>query len=252
MPTRLEGVQIPVELDTSKAQRQLDDLERDLDKQERTGKRLQDTIGRGPGSKPSPSGRMTGSSNPDIAQELYNDLLKQIKVDRMRTSSQVRLEQARQANTVSGKLNTAIEGAVGDGLGAGLKFAGSLYAAISATSKAAPIVLEAGRALAGLSPNDPNFKAVAQQLENLRNSVTYLESYVKSAVTGIGKTYDMATAISRVHGKVPNLSVGYGIYKEADMQEDMLNKKFSEFKAKEVANAVGVSISEMFEGGLNR
>jgi len=32
----------------------------------------------------------------------------------------------------------------------------------------------------------------------------------------------------------------------------MLNKKFSEFKAKEVANAVGVSISEMFEGGLNR
>jgi hypothetical protein len=62
----------------------------------------------------------------------------------------------------------------------------------------------------------------------------------------------MATAMARVNGKVPNLTIGYGIYREADLQEDMLQKKFEEFKQREVVEAVATSMVDFFKGGINR
>lgn len=255
MSTRLEGVQIPVELDTTKAQRQLDNLERSLN---RTGGSGGQSGSRAPSGSSTRSGsgsmkpRMMGGMDLDLAEDLYNELLRQIRIDRIRKFGTIRVEQANRANSFSGIVNAAATKAVGEGFGGAMKLAGGLYAGISAVAKNAPLALEAGRAAVGLSSKDPNYSAVQAQLGNLQNAVNYLESYLKSAVTGIGKTYDMATAMARVHGKVPNIQIGYGIYKEADLQEDMLKRKFESFQKLELAEAVGNSMLEFFKGGINR
>lgn len=251
MSTRLEGVFIPVELDTSKAQRQLDELEREATKESATVERILKAPYKKVGQFV--SGRPSGSTDSnDIQKGLLSDFQRLMRLDRMRKFGAMRIKEDAESRSISGAMEGTLAKAVGEGLPAALKVAGGLYAGVRAVALNAPMALEAGRAFVGLSSKDPNFIAVSQQLENLRNSVSYMESYVKSAITGLGKTYDMATAMARVNGKVPNIVVGYGIYKEADMQEDMLKKKFDEFKAKEVAEAVGVSMSEMFREGWNK
>lgn len=251
MSTRLEGVFIPVELDTSKAQRQLDELERDA-KQESTA---MERILQAPYKKLTRgvSGTPSGSTDSgDVQKGLLSDFQRLMRLDRMRKFGAARIEQEAAGRSVSGMMEGTLAKAVGEGLPGALKAAGGIYAGVRTVALNAPLALEAGRAFVGLSAKDPNFIAVSQQLENLRNSVNYMESYIKSAVTGLGKTYDMATAMARVNGKVPNIVVGYGIYKEADMQEDMLHKKFEAFKSQEVAEAVGTSMSEMFREGWNK
>lgn len=250
MATRLEGVMVPVELDTSKAQRQLDDLESGLGKQEKTANKIIDTLGGKKGR--SPSGRMIGGMDLDLADDLHTEIQRLIKVDRMAKFGAIRIDAANKANTISGKLSTMSDSMVGDTLPAAAKLAAGLYAGASAISKAAPLLMEVGRSAVNLSTNDPNFKILQDHMNSLQNSFNYIESYVKSAVTGLGKTYDMATAVSRVTGKVPNLLNAYGLYKEADMQEDMLSKRFEFFKSREVAEAVGRSMSELFKEGINR
>lgn len=248
MSTRLEGVFIPVELDTSKAQRQLDKLEADIKKDGKKAVDLNRTLSMnslldgGGGGKGAKTGTTGVGGGPQVkpASSITGNLAQAIQ-----GSSPV--------SGVFGKAaSIASKFPAAAALAEGVAGAASVYGAVRTVALNAPLALEAGRAFVGLSAKDPNFVAVSQQLENFRNSISYLESYVKSAVTGIGKTVDMATAMARVHGKVPNIQIGYGIYKEADMQEDMLNKKFEEFRAKEVAEAVGVSMSEMFKGGWNK
>lgn len=251
MSTRLEGVFIPVELDTSKAQRQLDELERQAKTESTSVERILQApykkLSRGVSGSPSGS-----SDSNDVQKGLASDFQRLMRLDRLRKFGAARIGQEAASRSVSGVVEGALAKAVGEGLPGALKAAGGIYAGVRTVALNAPLALEAGRAFVGLSAKDPNFIAVSQQLENLRNSVSYMESYIKSAVTGLGKTYDIATAMARVRGKVPNVQIGYGIYKEADMQEDMLSKKFEEFRAKEVAEAVGVSMSEMFKGGWNK
>lgn len=134
----------------------------------------------------------------------------------------------------------------------GLVGGAAVYGATRTIATGAPLALEVGKGLAGLPSDSPLTKSVEIQLENLRNSFSYLESYVKSIVTGIGKTYEMDVAVARVTGRVPNITLGYGIYREAAMQEDMLEKKFTEFKDKEVAHAVGRSMEDLFKNGINK
>jgi len=247
MSTRLEGVQIPVELDTSKAERQLDQLEAKLGKDSKKAVDLNRTLaqntvlqkGSGAGGKSD----TTGVSGTPRSQQ-SKDAVGQIPAF---------LQGSTPVSGVVGKLRGLAAGsATLAPLARGAAGAAALYAGTRAVAMGAPLALEAGRAFAGLSPDDPLFKAVQAQLDNLKNSFNYIESYVKSAITGVGKTYDMATAMARVNGKVPNIQIGYGIYKDADMQEDMLRKKFEHFKSMEVATAVGNSMAEMFKGGLNR
>jgi hypothetical protein len=245
MGTRLEGVQIPVELDTSKAQRQLDQLEGKLVKDSKKAVDLNRTLSmnntlQGGDSKGAKKGT-TGTGG--VTQD--RGVLPSIKSIVAQGSTPV--------SGVFGKIESLASRfptatAIAQGAGA----AGALYGAVRSIAMNAPLALEAGRVAANLSPNDPLFKAVQDQLGNLRNSVNYLESYVKSAITGIGKTYDMATAMARVNGKMPNLTIGYGIYREADLQEDMLQKKFEEFKQREVVEAVATSMVDFFKGGINR
>jgi hypothetical protein len=245
MSTRLEGVQIPVELDTSKAQRQLDQLEGKLSKDSKKAVDLNRTLsmnntlqggGVGKGSKTGTTGAGGVPQEKSLLQSAKNVVQGSTPVSGV----------FGKIESLASRFPTAT--ALAQGAGA----AGVLYGAVRTIAMNAPLALEAGRAAVGLSSNDPLFKAVQDQLGNLRNSVNYLESYVKSAVTGIGKTYDMATAMARVNGKVPNLTIGYGIYREADLQEDMLQKKFDEFKQREVAEAVATSMVDFFKGGINR
>lgn len=241
MSTRLEGVQIPVELDTSKAQKQLDQLEGKLAKDGKKAVDLNRTLnmnsllsgGGGKGAKTGTTGTGGGVSAPSIKNALPLP--------------------STPVSGVFGKIDSlASRFPTTAALGKAAGGAAAIYGAVRTVAMNAPLALEAGRAAVGLSDKDPNFQAVQAQLGHLQNSVNYLESYVKSAVTGIGKTYDMATAMARVHGKVPNIQIGYGIYKEADLQEDMLKRKFESFQKLELAEAVGNSMLEFFKGGINR
>lgn len=244
MATRLEGVVIPVELDTGKAQRQLDNLEGKLAKDQKKALDVNRTLNTNSLLSGGGKGAKTGTTGVG-------------GLPQQKISIPTLAQNAVQGSTpVSGVLNKigsiASKVPSAAALAEGAVTAGALYGAVRTVALGAPLALEAGRSFVGLSKDDPNFAAVSRELENLRSTVSYLESYIKSAITGIGKTYDMATAMARVNGKLPNIQIGYGIYKEADMEEDLLNKKFEEFKQLEVANAVGVSMSELFKNGMNK
>jgi hypothetical protein len=120
--------------------------------------------------------------------------------------------------------------------------------------EAAKVAMATPNALAiGLASNPITSDwSITRQIESLRNSVTYIESYVKTALDAVHKTMDMSTAMARVNGKVPNITIGYGIYRQAELQEDQLKRKMDEFKQKEVAAAVGESMREIFKGGINK
>jgi hypothetical protein len=245
MSTRLDGVFIPIELDTSKALKQLEQLESKVIKDKKKTDELNKAVDKAEG-KPTGGGKTTtgasGEPRPPASRPGTPSFIPPTTQGGSNPVSGTLGKFAGVASKLSGS-STLAEGAIG---------AASIYGAVRTIALNAPLALEAGRAFSGLSPNDPLFKAVNTELTNLRNSVNYMESYVKSAVTGIGKTYDMATAMARVNGKVPNIQIGYGIYREADLEEDMLQKIFEEFKQREVAAAVGVSMAELFKNGMNR
>lgn len=245
MATRLEGVVVPVDLDTSRAQQRLNELESDLKKDSKKAVDLNRTLsmnslmggsGGGGGSKGSRTGTTGVSGGPKEGP------IKNVAVNAL-------------ANKMQG--TTPVSGALGK-ISAAAKLTESaaeiaaVYAAARTIALGAPLAMEVGKGLAGVPVNSPLTAPIEQQLENLRNSFAYLESYVKSIATGATRTYDMATATARVTGKVPNLQISYGIYREAEMQEDMLTKKFTEFKDKEVAQAVGISMADLFKNGINR
>lgn len=241
MGTRLTGVEIPVSLDTSKAQKQLNDLESKLNKEDKKTKDINRTLSM---NKLMDAGSGVGGGQ------------------KTETPSGTSTKIQKQGNPVSGVMGKAISrgealtnpGAKAVGLIEGFLSlpatkAAAAYAVASTVAKAAPIALEA---IKGFNGGDTAASsALAKQFEELRSAFVYLESYVKSFVTGIGKTVDMSAAMARVNGKVPNITIGYGIYREAEFQEDTLRKKFDEFKHKEVAAAVGESMAELFKGGIN-
>ncbi len=243
MATRLEGVTIPVDLDTSKAQAKLNELETNLKKDSKKAVDLNRTLSMnsllgnsggsgGKGSKTGTTGVSGGPKENGLKERAINAFANKL-----------------QASTpVSGALGKVSQAAGVSELGA----VAAVYGAIRTVALGAPMAASVGKGLAGLPDNSPLTKSIDIQLENLRNSVAYLESYVKSIVTGVGKTYEMSTAMARVNGRVPNIQLGYGIYREAEMEEDMLRKKFDEFKDKEVAQAVGISITDLFKNGINK
>lgn len=245
MGTRIEGVMIPVELDTDKAQKQLDKLESDLTK----GKKKADDLNKVLNKPGLSGGGKTGTTGVSGGPE--------VKTARPGSPSFLQPQMPGLGSTpvsgVLGKVGSAAAkvdstGAIAEGAAG----AAAIYGAARTVAMNAPLALEAGRAAVGLSTNDPALKMVQDQLIALQNSFNYIESYVKSAITGLGKTYDMATAQARVNGKMPNILTLYSTYKEADMQEDMLKKKFDYFKDQEVAAAVGLSMGEYFRDGMNR
>lgn len=244
MSTRLEGVFIPVELDTSKAQRQLDELESGIKKDSKKAVDLNRTLsmnntlqGGGKGAKTGTTGTGGGAQTKSVFQSVANA--------------------ASQASTpVSGILGKvagiASKFSAAGAIAEGALGAAALYAGARATTSAASI---AANIAEGAFPNiadSPAFKVMQDQLNNLRNSFNYIESYVKSIVTGATKTYDMSVALARVNGRLPNIITGFGVYREAEMQEDMLKKKFQYFQDREFNQALGASMAELFKDGVNR
>ena len=242
MSTRLEGVTIPVDLDTSKAEKQLDQLEASLQGKKKKADEVSKSVEKNGVRPPAGSVNTTGVSGGTRSPSARPGSL---SIPRQDT-----LSESPPASGVLGKISM-LAGRTSQ-IAKGAAGGAAVYAATRTIAMGSPLALEAGRAAVGLSPDDPLFKAVQGQLDNLKNSVNYVESYVKSVVTGATKTYDMATAMARVNGRLPNIQIGYGIYREAEMQEDMLKKKFEHFKQMEVATGVGNSMAEMFRGGLNR
>lgn len=254
MGTRLEGVQISVELDTSKAQRQIEQLDAQVARDSKKAKDINRTL------NPGGSFGSTGAKNPatgttGVSGGVQGTLARMIG----------RLPSVPQASTpISGTLSKAGGGGLGaaETVGAGLLSRGALgsmagtavagAAAVYATTKA---VGEGGSALAaaaqGAFPdlaNHPAFKEVLHQVNQLRSFVNYLESTFSSFFTAAGKTGEMTAATARIHGTIPNLPRQFFAFSEADRLEKEMEKHFEDLKSDEIFRVLGSAV----RGGIHR
>jgi len=252
--TRLQGVSIPVDLDTRQAERKLDELERKAD---RTAKA--EARGTAPGYGRSPSGRVTGQSNSisggttlvslkeqkDIASGLFDDVTKLQRIERMRKFARIHMQEATKANSITGKIGNAAN--VIKDAAAPILATGAAYLAASTALKAAPVVATGAAALAGVTP-----KALLDQLDFVRSRVQYLESFVTSLISGFSKTHEVAEAQAYITGEIPNLGLVYQYQRKSELYEDQLNKRLGNFKSDNLAGAVGRSLHEMMKQGMNK
>lgn len=241
MSTRLEGVQIPIEIDASKALHQLDQIESSIKKDSKKAVDLNRTLsmnsllGGGGGERKGAKSGTTGAGGLPIPKP----------------SSPVT---GTIANAIQG--STPVSGVLGKVAGLAAKYPTAATLAEGATGAAAIYAgVKAaaglgGRALAAIEGASPGaatseaFKAVAKQITGLQSSIEYMEAKLSSYITGIGKTIDMETAMARVNGRAPNALSVYGVLQGVDEQEGKLNKAMERFKANEFWRAVGDSFRE--------
>ena len=229
MSTRLSGVSIPVSLDVSKALQQLDTLENKLEKDEKaakaTSKAAQNAIantnvakkmgvGDGGGSGP--------SSGPSAASKL--------------------------ASFAQGRSPIgAIAGGAARGIGALLpqsavaaaKFAGAAalgYGAVSLAAQKAPEIAFALERIAGLEDKLRGFQL---GLESVRRGFSTFESGITSLPKAVGETKDLVELAFRLGGKMPNVGDLFRQTHTASVYESELDKKFNQFKNKEIYAGAG-------------
>lgn len=251
MATRMGGAEVEVKLDTTKAEKTITDLENRLKAMQRKAAELGKSLGAG---KASVSGvtsqQVTGTSGGSGEKNVANEVVRNVK-----KMGGGKFATAALTASVSG-IPGRVAGSVESSMPGTLKVAGAAalgYAAASTAAKVSPLALEAVRAaLPEALANSAFAKFVEGALEDLRNGFTTLESGVKSIFTGGAKTADLAAASLRVTGQMPNLAYYYDQNVKSDTQESRLEKKFSEYKQKEVAAGVGKALGDLMRGSFSR
>lgn len=255
MATRMQGAEVEVKLDTSKAERTVSDLEARLVKMQQQAEKLRKALGAAPasvsGGAPSQGGVSGGTAEKNVA----NEVVEKVKKGMGGASFGMAVSGGAggaAAKTLTGKISEGVESI----LPGGVKLAGAAaagYLAASTAAKISPIALEAIRAaLPAEIGNNPLFRGLETGLEALRNAFTTLESGVKAIFTATGKTADLAGASLRLTGQMPALAPIFDENMKADTQESRLEKKFAEYKQKEVAAGVGESLAKIVKESLSR
>jgi len=242
--TNVGPVQMRVEVDFADSERKLKELQANLQRQNRLAASIQERVLKTTGAKLPGTG---GEARPRAGGESMTDRLLQAA--------------ARQSDRAGiSRFGAAATGAAArflpEGAAKVAKTAGAValgYAATSGAAQVSPVVLEGLRAaLPDLLGNSPEMKALQTGLEHLRESFAAFESGVKSIFTAGAKTADLAIAGMRLSGQVPNIAYYQDQNMKADSYEDRLRKKFNEFKAKEVSQAIGRTVGQAVSRSLNQ
>lgn len=231
MSTRLSGVEIPISLDTSKALQQLDTLEKKLEKDESaakaTTKAAQSAIAN---TKVANQMRQAGGgSGPSGAPSAAQGALSKLSGPKLGGPfGQV----ASGAAGVAGRLIP--EQAMG-----AIKFAGAVafgYGVASATAQKLPELTFALEKITGL---EARISGLQSGLENLRRGFSTFESGVTTLPKSIGEVKEMAELSFRLGGGVPNINALFKQVHMANVYESELDKKFNQFKNKEIYAGAG-------------
>lgn len=186
------------------------------------------------------------------AQALFQDMLRLMRIDRMRKFGQIHVQRDLEAASLQGRLRGYVsekagltEEAAGT-LGGVLRTAGALYAATSAFAKVAPYAIEA------VSQSVPIPPEVQAGLNDLKNIVNNLESRVTNLVKATGAATELWTEGMRVTGEMPDYQYYWSMEYDVGVAEDDLRKKFDHFKRMDVSKVIGKELGAAVSKSFDR
>lgn len=191
------------------------------------------------------TGRLSRGQN--VAQGLYQDIIRYMKIDRMRKFGQLHVQQAAQDASLAGRAGAGLSKAVGSDLPGALSLAGVVYAGVSALGHSTPYAMEA-LSQAGVPIPD----AVMNVLNDFKNVINNLESRISNIVKAPKEALDMWAGGARITGQLPDFVYYWNQAYDVGVAEDDLNKKFDHFKRMEVAAAIGKGVGEVFQKSFDR
>jgi hypothetical protein len=244
MATRLSGVFIPVSLDTSKSLQQLDTLERKLEKDESqakaTNKAAQNAIANTNVAKKM-GGAAGGGSGGGASTQPPSGQSAALKLGQLAAGrTPIGALAGGTARAIGGLLPQAAVGAA--------KFAGAAalgYGAVSFAAQKAPEIAFALQRIAGLEEKLQGFQL---GLESIRRGFSTFESGITTLPKAVGETKDLVETAFRIGGKLPSTATLFRQTHVAAVYESELEKKFNQFKNKEVFAGAG----EAFRHHLTR
>lgn len=283
MTTKLGAVSIPITLDLSEANRQIDELERravdlpigeggpGMQARQATGART--TSRGGPeaswmGRGPSPARQMTQRqiqnhfSKQETQQGQRNALMGNLRAT---AAMQAGLRAPTDISGVPSKppgfvqaaaKRLGLAGAESMTPTTALALAAGIYLAGSTVAKAAPTL--APGVESALDTAMPQWAKDA--VLAVHNAVQGFEAKIASLKTGYDRTQEMRSAVARVSGKLPSVpipgltssSAYYAMFAELDLQNKMLDNAFDRLKNQEIAVAAGKYIREAAKAVMGR
>lgn len=232
MATRLSGVFIPVSLDTSKAIQQLDAMERKLGQDEAAAKRVNKEAKNATANAAVAKKMGVGGGGSGSGQE--SGVVSKLAGLASRTPA------GGLAGTASRVAGSLIPGSAV----AAAKFAGGValgYAAVSLTAQKLPELTYALEKIAGL---ESRLQGLQVGLESVRRGFSTFESGITTLPKSMNEVSDLVDLSFRLGGSPPNIP---GLFKQvhlANVYETELDKKFDQFRHKEVYAGAGESFRQ--------
>lgn len=230
MATRLGGVQIPISLDTSKALQQLDTLEAKLNKEE--GK-----------AKATTKAAQNAVANVNVANKMRvggGGGTTQASSSQSAASKLASFAQGRTPiGGIAGGAARAVGGLLPESAMGAAKFAGAMalgYGAVSLTAQKLPELAFALEKIAGL---EGKLNGLQVGLESVRRGFSTFESGITTLPRSIGEVKDMTELSLRLGGGMPQIGPLFRQTHLANVYNTELDKKFNQFKNKEVFAGAG-------------
>ena len=279
MSTKLGDVWVEVRLDTKRAERDLDEIER---KNRESLRRAED---RGQMKAASPSGSPKDMTDQTLRSRKFTDedmtpgerreferlrerrrairAISRGVAGRRAAGAAARIEQVAGTPTVrqafgglrargpAGALGAMGGGARGlgaaaSGLAVGATIAGAIYlGARSVGAIGAPVTEFAEGLTGGVIPD-----SVKQLTNMVRSKFDEFESNIKALFTAVSKSHEFSSAGARITGEYQPWH--YGVFQATDAAESTLDKKFYRFKQDQVARGMGVHLKNVFKQAFSQ
>jgi hypothetical protein len=195
--------------------------------------------------------KASGSTLEDLKKEaqvkfgLDDDLARFTRIERIKKFAQTHIDAAKKASLPGFK--QALDNVLNMG-----KAAVPYALAYEGAAKAIKLAPSVASGLSAALGNPGGSQSVIGELDKLRSSIQFIESYITSIASATSKTYQTAEAVAYVTGRVPNIGLTFQYERKAELYEDQLNKRLGNFKTDNLAASVGASIAEMTRQGLNK
>lgn len=256
MATNLGSVWVELELDTRKAERELEAFEqrrkekKEREKEERrrereeraAEQRRQELIDMGRETGREIRDRARGSSMADFRRRAAESF-------RLRLRGKMLMGGGRAAALGAAGARLAQRAGPGTMLRAVGKVgmvATIAYGAASIASRLAPLALQAG---AGKVPASG---PLAELVEEFRQQFALVEARIKALWSSIGEANQITAAGARIGGELPDWGHYYARGIAVNTQQNELKEKFNHFKRMEVAGAFGETLQKAFVASNNR
>jgi hypothetical protein len=241
MATRLGGVEIPITLDTSKALQQLDTLEKKLDKDESkakaTTKAAQNAVANvnvankmKAGGGNNAGGGLRPSGSQSAASKLASFAQGRTPIGGLAGGA---------ARAASGLLPESALGAV--------KFAGAATAGYGVASLLAQKLPELSYALSKINGLEGQMKGLQAGLEGVRRGFSTFETGITELPKTAREVRDLTELSLRLGGGMPAVGDIFRATHMANVYTTELDKKFNQFKNKEVYAAAGEDFRRYME-----